>query len=163
MSYGDLQRHIRNLNDLKNSIQACRDHIRLLRSTQANFDARDLLRLVGELEVQRLEMDLALAGIRSQARSAQRQAGRSGPGMARGGNLGIEVQGLLGHVGRALNDLLVDLRAFNIEQARRMNDPTRTSSGAPEEALEVLVAVFDAVFDISGKILGRKNRPPKRH
>lgn len=107
-------------------------------------------------------MEIALNGIRSQAQSAKRQAGRSGPGMARGGNLGVEVQGLLGHVSRSMNDLLMDLRALNAEQLGRMNDPTRTSSGAPDEAFEVLWTLIDAIFDISGKIRGRKTPRPKR-
>ncbi|MGD2071421.1 MAG: hypothetical protein PVI57_22325 [Gemmatimonadota bacterium] len=160
MSHVALQGHIRDLNDLKSAIQQCRQHIRLLRGTQANYDARDLLRLVGELEVERHQMQMALDGIRAQARSAKRQVGRTGPGMTPGGNLGVEVQGLLGHVSRSMNDLLVDLRAFNHEQLQRMKDPTRTPSGAPDDALELLWTFIDAVFDISGKIRGRKT--PRR-
>ncbi len=162
MSHVALQGHIRNLNDLKAAIDATRRHIRLLRGTQANFDARDLLRMVGEFEAERRQMEMALAGIRAQAQSAKRQAGRSGPGMARGGNLGIEVQGLLGHVSRSMNDLLTDLRALNAEQLARMKDPTRTPSGAPDDAFEVLWTLIDAFFDISGKIRGRKGPRPKR-
>lgn len=162
MSHVALQGHIRSLNDLKAAIESCRQHIRLLRGTQSNFDARDLLRMVGEFEAERRQMELALAGIRSQAQSAKRQAGRSGPGMGLGGNLGVEVQGLLGHVSRSMNELLVDLRALNAQQMQRMNDPTRTSSGAPDEAFEVLWTLIDAIFDISGKIQGRRSPRPKR-
>ncbi|MEQ9569451.1 MAG: hypothetical protein RLN75_04620 [Longimicrobiales bacterium] len=162
MSHVALQGHIRDLNDLKAAIESCRQHIRLLRGTQENFDARDLLRMVSEYEAERRQMEVALAGIRSQARSSKRQAGRSGPGMGRGGHLGIEVQGLLGHVSRSMNDLLLDLRALNAEQMNRMNDPRRTASGAPDDAFEVLWTLFDAIFDLTGKIRGRKGPRPKR-
>lgn len=161
MSHVSLRR-IRDLNDLKAAIEGCRQHVRLLRGTQGNFDARDLLRMLGEYEAERRQMELAPAGIRTQAQSSKRQAGRSGPGMARGGNLGVEVQGLLGHVSRSMNDLLVELRSLHAEQMHRMNDPARTPSGTPGDAFEVLWTLIDAIFDISGKIRGRKGPRPNR-
>jgi hypothetical protein len=159
VSYHTLQEAITGLNQLKQAIDALRKHIRVLRASQSSFDARDLLELSMELERERAGLEAALRGLQAQGRSAALRVGRPGPGLAPGGNLGVEVKGLAGHVGREIQLLGNEIRIFNGEQSERMNDPTRTSTGSPDEAVEVFWALIDGLFDISGKLLGRKRVP----
>lgn len=133
----------------------------MLRSSQESFDARDLLELSMQMNRDLARFDLGLRGLQAQGRSAARNAGRTGPGSARGGNLGVEVTGLGAHVGREMRALSNDLRIFQQEQERRMNDPTRTSSGGPEDLVEAFWTLFDAFFDITARIHGQR-RTAKR-
>ena len=133
-------------------------HVSFMRSSAANFDARELLRLATELQSETLALGLRASALGSGksysagSRPPQEVApGRYTP--SSGGEV-AEFRTLLSKVSRRLNALATDLSAFSMEANAKINDPGRYGDAALSNPVNDLFSFIQGILDLIRKAKG---------
>jgi len=162
----DLQDHrvrqvvteLRKLDRLLNEQQLQR-HVSFMRSVAKNFDAREMLRLSTELQVEARVFELHLSELLGSGRSyaaatCSRPPREIAPGRfapSNGGDI-IEFRALSSRLSRRLASLTTELSYFRMEANTRLNDPGRYGDAAMPNPVNDLFGFIQSVLDLVRRI-----------
>ena len=136
-------------------------HVPFVRASNVNFDAREVLRLSNELEMESRDLERYLAQLIGRGQSLSRVVGNRPPhevamgqfASSQGGEL-AEIRALAGRLPSKLAELKPQLLQLRTESLSRLNDPGRWGDAASQNPVNQIVGLVSSVLDLIRKIKG---------
>jgi hypothetical protein len=154
-----LRQLVSELRQLDRLVQDRSRHAPFMRSSSGNFDARDVLRLSNELELESRDFERYLAQLTGAGQSISRAVGNRPPQEvafghftpSQGGEL-AEMRALAGRLPGRLTKLRSQVAQLRTESLSRLNEPGRWGDAAAQNPVNELVGLVSNVLDLIRKI-----------
>ena len=134
-------------------------HVAFMRTVAKNFDAREMLRLSNELQIEVRSLELHLSGLIGEGRSYAAAAGNRPPQELSPGPFSVSVGGdiaefraLSSKMSHRLDALAKELSAFKIESNSALNDPGRYGDAAISSPVNDIFSFTQGILDMIRRI-----------
>lgn len=160
-----LKKALATLRSIEQEIKTKQRWIATLQSFKNNpIDARSLLEISTKIAAESMVFERAVAGLAAEARSLSRSLPSLPPKQltlnkytpSSGGEL-KELAAIAGRMPKELADLRRSLEKFRAFATHKMNDPHRTSDGAPMDPLSFLLALLKLLVSAKNPVIRTLN------